>query len=102
MLFVGRRAREGGSRDDRELGEPAQDEAVAVVPVQLLGWNREPEIREAPEECIERELAFHAGERRPEAEMDAMAKGEMAHVVSTQVQDFGLRIVRGVAIGGGQ
>src|SRR5690349_20721646 len=102
MLFFGRTAREGGPRDDRQLGQPAQDETVAVVPVQLLEWNGEPELREAHDEGIERELAFHASECRPEAEMDAVAEGEVADVVSIEVQRFGFRIMRAVANGGGQ
>jgi hypothetical protein len=36
-----------GARDDRKLGQPPQDEAVAVAPLQVLHRNRELKPREA-------------------------------------------------------
>lgn len=39
-----------GPGDHRERGESPQHETVAVVPVQLVRLDREPELREAPQQ----------------------------------------------------
>jgi 4-hydroxybenzoate polyprenyltransferase len=43
-------AREGGSRDHRQLGEPSQQETATVAPMQLVVEHREPELREPAEQ----------------------------------------------------
>ena len=47
----------------------------------------------------ERNFAFQAGQRRPEAVVDAAAKGEVAAVAATEIQLVGIREPRRVAVG---
>src|SRR5437660_12598396 len=87
------------SGDDWELGESAQDETVAVAPVELFEWNGEAELREPLEQGVECELCFHAREGGAEAEVDAVSEGEVPAVGSVDVECFGLRIAIRVPVG---
>ena len=84
-------ARLGWAGNDRKRSEAAQHQAVAVTPVQVLDRNGQAELGEAVQQRAERELAFHAGQRRAEAEVDAVAEREVPHVRSIDVEHLRLR-----------
>src|SRR3954449_10417212 len=63
--------------NDRELRQPSQHEAVAVAPAQFVVGDGEAQLGEPPHQRAERELAFDAGQRRTQAEVSAVAEGEM-------------------------
>src|SRR5262249_9383527 len=75
-----------GPRDAGELDETTEDEPVAVTPVQLIIGDGQSELREAGEQRTQRELAFHARQGGPEAEVDAVPEREVMRVASFEVE----------------
>ncbi len=71
-------------------------------PVELVGRDGQLQVGEAVEQAAEGEAAFEAGQRRAQAEVDAVAEAQVAGVVPGQVQPVGLVEARLVAVGGGQ
>ncbi len=70
-----------------------------MPPVQLLRRHGEVDVGEAGEQRGERDRAFEPGERSAEAEVDAVAEGEVAIVGSLDVELVRLVEVLGVAVG---
>src|SRR5215212_5962530 len=84
---------------DRQAREPAQE---AAAPAYLLGRNRQPQLRELPKQRAEGDLPLHARQRRPEADVDALTKGDVPVGVGTgDVEDVGVREPLGIPVGRG-
>src|SRR5215470_3892541 len=83
---------------DRESGEAS--ERRERTPLEwLIG---EAHAREALEEGGNGELTFEPRERCSQAEVRAAAEGAMVHVPPRDVETIGLRVLRGVPVGGGK
>src|SRR5215218_5114969 len=59
---------------DRQAREPAQE---APAPAHLLGRDGQSQVRVPPEQRIEGDVPFDARQRRPEADVDAFAEGNV-------------------------
>ena len=70
-----------------------------MAPVQFVGCDGEAEIREAPQQRPDGELALDAGERRTETVMDAVSEGEVTAFGSSEVELVRVRVLSAVAIG---
>src|SRR3954454_7297085 len=79
-----------GSGDDGKLRESPEDEAVAVVPVQLSDGDRELELRKTREHGCQRDLRFHSPEGGAEAEVDAVSESQVPAVGPVEVKLFGV------------
>src|SRR5215217_8468284 len=85
---------------DRQASEPAQE---AAAPAYLLGSNRQPQLREPSEQRAEGDLSLDARQRRPEADVDTLTKGDVPVGAGTgNVEDVGVREPRWIPVGRGQ
>ena len=73
-----------------------------AVPDELFGIARQAQVWETLEECAERDLTFQAGQRCSQAVMDALAKGEVLILLTRNIQQFGIRELLWIGIGGDQ
>ncbi len=69
-----------------------------MTPAQLFHWDREAHPREPAYESAERELALHSSERCAETEVNAVAEREVPHVITTDVEYLGSRVVISVPV----
>src|ERR671921_954315 len=84
---------------DRQAWEPAQE---AAPPAHLLDGNRQPQLREPPEQRSEGDLPFNTGQRRPEAGVDALAEGDVpVSVGPADVEDIRVYEPLGIPVGSG-
>src|SRR3989304_1440048 len=82
-------------------GQPlgaADDECAA--PFRLFVQQAQP--REAQEQRADGDLCLRACERRSEAEVDAVAEREVVRGIAADVELFGVLVVRGVPVAGGE
>ncbi len=85
-----------------QFGEPAQDEAVSMVPVEVLPRDGQPHPGEAGDERGERDLRLQPGQPGPEAVVDAVAERQVRAAGAPDVEDVGVLGPRGVAPRRGQ
>ena len=95
-------ARRSRAGSDGQSGEAAQHQAVTVSPVELAAGQRQAHLGESVEETAEGEATLEAGQRRAEAEVDAVAESQVTIPSSGQVELVGSVDVVGVTVGGGQ
>src|SRR5215212_10452377 len=83
------RRRSRASGPDPQLERPAEGDVRVEAQLPAL---HQPQAREAPRQLLERELRLELAERRPDAEVDALAEREVAlRVRAAQVEHVGLR-----------
>ncbi len=86
-------------------GLPGEIQAVqSVEVVDVLCGRRviEPEAGQPLEEDRQDDVQFQSRQRRPDAEMDARAKGEVGSLVPIRLEGQGIAVFRRVEIGRGQ
>src|SRR4051812_38999264 len=97
-----RRRRGGRSEADRELTEPAQHQPVTVAPAQLGGVDGEPHGGESAVQGGEGDAGLHPGQRCTEAEVDAVAEGEVAAVGAPDVEQLRIAVAGRISVRGRQ
>ena len=79
--------------------EAAEHESVAVCPAQVAAFDSEFEVREASEQCAERDACLEACQWRAEAEVDAVSESEVWTWLSVDVEDGGVVVDAGIMVG---
>src|SRR6478672_11992441 len=99
MYVLGRRWR---AEDDRQFGQAAKYQSVAVAPAQRRPWDGQPHGGEAAVQGGECYQALQAGQPGPQAVMDAMAEGQVAGVRPGGVESARVLVSVRVPVGRGQ
>src|SRR6266550_7312980 len=99
MYVLGRRWR---AEDDRQFGQAAQYQAVAVAPAQRRPWDGQPHGGEAAVQAGERDHALEPGQPGTQAVVDAVAEGQVAGVGPGDVESVRVVVAGRVPVGGGQ
>ena len=83
------------------MGIDSQPRTV-VVGRQLHAGVVDVPLGEAVQELVERDAALEPGEAGAEAEVEPEAEGQVLDVRAVDVEDVGVLVAAGVAVGGGQ
>ena len=76
------------AEDDRQFGQAAKYQPVAVAPVQRRSWDGQPHSGEAAVQGSEGDHALEPGQPGPQAVVNAVAEGQVTGVRPGDVEGF--------------